>query len=329
MLSYSFQILKTGDYENIGLEEFENTSQLFTEILIIGINRQIKQGIYRNYTETNNTTSTIKGKINIQQSIKPNNLINKQLNCTYDEFTTNTYLNQILKSTLKLLQKSDIKKDQQKRIQKILSYLNNIKLIKLENVNWNIRYNRTNQSYQMLINICYLTYKGLLQNKKQNKYKFNQIIDEQHMSRLYEKFILEYYKKEHPQLKVHSPRIKWKLDTNENTLLPRMQTDIVLENKNKILIIDTKYYQKTTQKHYNIQKLHSNNLYQIFTYVKNMNKPEKEVSGMLLYAKTEEEIYPNYKYKMTGNTISAKTLNLNQKFSHIKKDLNNIIKEHF
>ncbi len=33
-----------------------------------------------------------------------------------------------------------------------------------------------------------------------------------------------------------------------------------------------------------------------------------EVFGMLLYAKTDEAVLPNNSYKMSGNTISVKTL---------------------
>lgn len=48
--------------------------------------------------------------------------------------------------------------------------------------------------------------------------------------------------------------------------------------------------------------LHSGNLYQIFTYVKNkeyeMREKDHTVSGMLLYAKTDEEIYPNNVYQI-------------------------------
>ena len=37
--------------------------------------------------------------------------------------------------------------------------------IDLRFVNWNQHYNRSNQSYQMLIGICYLIYNGLLQTQ--------------------------------------------------------------------------------------------------------------------------------------------------------------------
>ena len=157
--------------------------------------------------------------------------------------------------------------------------------------------------------------------------------DEQHMCHLYEKFLLEYYRKEHPELSANASQIAWQLDDSENQLLPKMQTDIMLSQGNNILIIDAKYYSHMTQQQYGTNTLHSNNLYQIFTYVKNkefeLRKLEHTVSGMLLYAQTDENVIPNNTYQMSGNQISVRALNLNQDFSGIAEDLDSIIGNHF
>ena len=53
------------------------------------------------------------------------------------------------------------------------------------------------------------------------------------------------------------------------------------------------------------------------------------VSGMLLYAATDEDIQPDNSYMMSGNRISAKTLDLNQPFEKIAEQLNSIVCENF
>lgn len=77
-----------------------------------------------------------------------------------------------------------------------------------------------------------------------------------------------------------------------------------------------------------IIKLNDNNMYQIFTYVKNYDKSNTgNVSGILLYAKTDETVLPDEKpFKIGGNTFSVKTLDLNTEFSEISNRLNEIIK---
>lgn len=158
-------------------------------------------------------------------------------------------------------------------------------------------------------------------------------LDEQRMNRLYEKFILEYYIKECTQVTATASQIPWALDDDFSTMLPIMQSDIMLTKGNNVLIIDAKYYTHTTQSQYDVHTLHSSNLYQIFTYVKNKDtefgdKPHK-VSGMLLYAATDEVIQPDNVYQMSGNKISVCTLDLNNPFPEIAAQLNAIVDEHF
>ncbi len=50
---------------------------------------------------------------------------------------------------------------------------------------------------------------------------------------------------------------------------------------------------------------------------------------MLLYAKTDEEIYPENEYKMSGNKISVKTLDLNKEFPEISNQLDTIVLNYF
>lgn len=104
----------------------------------------------------------------------------------------------------------------------------------------------------------------------------------------------------------------------------------MLKSGDKTLVIDAKYYAHTTQSQYNTNTLHSGNLYQIFTYVKNLDTSNSgSVAGMLLYAKTDEIVLPNNDYKMGGNQISVKTLDLDCEFAEIKRQLDDIVQRYF
>ena len=185
----------------------------------------------------------------------------------------------------------------------------------------------------MLISICYLVIKGLLQTNTDGTTRMMDFFDEQRMCRLYEKFILEYYRKEFPQLTVNASQIPWVLDDGAGEMLPIMQTDIMLTLGRRILIIDAKYYSHTLQTQYDSRTLHSGNLYQIFTYVKNkeaeLTDVPHEVSGMLLYARTDESVQPNNTYRMSGNTISVRTLDLNCPFRMVAEQLDTIANDFF
>lgn len=330
MLSYAFQTLQAENYKDLAAENFHNTAELCAAILDKGIGIQLKHGLRRDYVSKSESLSTLQGKLNISESIKTQTMLKKQMICTYDEFSTNIQFNQIIKSTVLLLLKANITNSRKKSLRKLLLFFSGVNEIDLHFVNWNQQYNRSNQNYQMLIGMCYLVYKGLLTTQNNGTTKLMDFFDGQRMCRLYEKFLLEYYRKEHPELTANTSQIAWQLDDTENQMLPRMQTDIMLSKNNNILIIDAKYYSHMTQQQYGIHTLHSNNLYQIFTYVKNkefeLRNYEHTVSGMLLYAQTDEDIIPNNTYHMSGNQISVLALDLNQDFSKISRTLDDIAK---
>ena len=72
--------------------------------------------------------------------------------------------------------------------------------------------------------------------------------------------------------------------------------------------------------------LHSANLYQIYTYVKNEDKSgSRKVSGLLLYARTTEETVPFLSVVMGGNQIRVQSLDLNRSFREISSTLDSIV----
>lgn len=333
MLSYAFRTLTKQGYREMSTEKFSNTADLMTEILIAGISQQLKRGLGRAYIEQMEDIPVIRGRVNITESVKRQTMINRKLSCVYDDFSVNNSKNRIIKSTALLLLRADVAKQRKSRLRKLLVYFDKVELIDLRTVDWNIHYDRNNQTYRMLISICYLVVKGLLQTQADGKTKIMDFLDDQQMYHLYEKFILEYYKKEYPYIKTNASQIKWQLDDGMGYMLPNLLSDITLEYDNKVLIIDAKYYSHIMQNRYEKETIRSANMFQIFTYVKNKeaelkDKPH-EVAGMLLYAQTDNGTQPEYRYQMSGNMISVKTLNLNCDFEDIRRQLDSIITDYF
>ena len=333
MLSYAFKVLNEQDYKSIETEQFHNVAELCAAILSKGVSLQLKRGLGREYICETEELSSPRGKLDISESIKTQSMQRKKLVCTFDEFSTNSYMNRIIKTTMLILLKSKISTARKKEVRKLLVFFGEVDELDAHTINWNIRYNRNNQTYQMLVSICYLVIKGLLQTQSDGTTKLMDFLDEQRMHHLYEKFILEYYRKEFPQISANASQIPWKLDDGVGDMLPVMQSDIMLTYAGKTLIIDAKYYSQTLQQQYDRYSIHSGNLYQIFTYVKNKEAEISEqehdsVSGMLLYAKTDAEVYPENEYRMSGNKIEVRTLDLSGDFDSIKKQLNYIACKH-
>jgi 5-methylcytosine-specific restriction enzyme subunit McrC len=334
MLAYAFQVLNEEGYNKIATEDFEHVSDLFAAILAKGISNQIKRGLSREYVDRIEAVSIPVGKINASDSVSKQALLKKQLVCEFDVFTENAYMNKILKTTAMLLIRSpEVSSKYKKALKKNMLYFSSVDEINPYRIKWfSIKYHRNNATYEMLLNICYLVIKGILMTQKDGTRKLAYYVDDQRMHRLYERFVLEYYRRHYPQLNASAAYIEWDAEYGDIKYLPIMKSDITLRYKNKTIIIDTKYYSRTMQTNslFDNRTFHSHNLYQIFAYVKNMDLDNSgNVSGILLYAKTDEEIVPDNDYIISGNRISVKTLDLNTDFSNIANQLNAIAERIF
>ena len=335
MLAYAFSALREQGYRAVATEDFDNAAELCAAILERGVSLQLKRGLGQEYVSRSEARSSLRGKIEVTESVKSQALLRRQLVCSYDEFSVDTTMNRVIKATVALLVRSDITRARKKSLKKLMVFFADVRDIDLHMVDWNMRFERNNRTYRMLMAVCWLVVKGLLQTQSDGSVRLMDFFDEQRMSRLYEKFILEYYRKEHPHLHASASFIDWALDDGISDGLPAMRSDITLSARGRVLIIDAKYYASTMQSNFEKRTVHSGNLYQIFAYVKNKQVALErlgegtEVAGMLLYAATDEEIQPDFTYRMSGNRIGATTLDLDLPFEQTRAQLDGIAEEYF
>lgn len=335
MLSYAFRVLNEQGYKSIETEEFHNVAELCASILTKGVALQLKRGLGKAYISETEPLTSPRGKIDVTASIKDLSMIRGQLVCTYDDFSVNFYMNRIIKTTMELLRKAKISAARKKDIKKLLVFFGEVETLDVHTINWSMRFNRNNQGYRMLVGVCELVIKGLLQTKSDGSAKMMDFLDDQKMHHLYEKFLLEYYNTEYKHLKVKasSSMMDWQVDDDFRDMLPKMKTDITLACGDRTLIIDAKYYEHNLREQFGKVSIPTDNLYQIFTYVKTKeneltNTPHEKVSGMLLYAQTEDEGAFNNEYQMMGNHICVRTLDLSGDFQSIKDQLDEIAEKY-
>ena len=306
MLAYAFQELRQNNYAEIEGEMFDDIYDLFAEIITRGISYQLKQGLYREYVARNESMQTVMGKIDINGTIAQRMRNSQKIACNYDELSENNTYNQILVTTASILIKhSDVKKERKSQLKKLMLFFQNVQPIDIHSVSeW-------------------------LMTTEEGKYKMRAFSDD-HMCRLFEKFVLEYYKKHHPETKASAAQIGWNIveDATDTSVLPIMQSDVLLSLGERTLIIDTKYYSKIMQEQYGKETLRNNHLYQIRTYVDEYDRNHlHNVDGMLLYAKTKENVFDDAQIThRDGYTLYIRTLDLNTNFEVIKKRLESFVK---
>jgi len=335
MLCYAFRVLRQRNYEQIAVENFMHVEDMLAAILSRGIAQQLKQGLYRTYIEENEQSRTLRGKLNPYPTRKLQIMKQQKFDCTCDSLSTDHEFNQILKATaMALIHCAEVDLKRKQELRQELLFFSSVADIDVSRVQWGrMLFHRNNRSYVMLMNICRMIWARLLPATDQGKWKFS-LFDEESMPRLYEEFILEYYRQHFPSLHADDKAVQWDIpdDTDPGTLrlLPGMHTDITLRSYGKTLIIDAKYYQKALSSNMGKQMLRNAHLYQIYAYVKNEDKARTgNVSGMLLYAKTTEETEPRLSVQIGGNLISVRSLDLNRPFAEIAGSLDQIVFETF
>lgn len=357
LLAYAFEYknISFGKKEIFGTEKFYNISDLFSVVIYECMKRIMQKGLYGEYINVVEKTQFIKGRIDVKNTIYHNTLKNqRKVICNYDEYTTNNLFNQIIKTTIKYLLKTDIMNDNRINLKKIYNNMENIDIISdWKNIRWDtIKFNRLNDRYEFIINICKFVLNNLIINKEIKSEKIEMIDDEsQTYHQLFEKFIRNYlrlyYQKYRKNkildLTIKSENMKWNIDEDKKSVnesyIPNMHTDITIERKEigekiptKVKIIDAKFYNNVlTSKGFNGYKkdnINRDNLYQIYSYVfnkkyklereiekRNINK-EADVSGMLLYAQTKEIKFYDFEVDvyMMKNRIQVKTIDFTKKF---------------
>ena len=151
------------------------------------------------------------------------------------------------------------------------------------------------------------------------------------MARLYENFILNFYRTERPDLEIKKEKIRWTAASSDDgalAYLPTMETDISVRSELQTLIIEAKYYQNTLSSYYDSESVHSHNLYQLFAYLKNLENrggADAFASGMLLYPVVNKRV--RLRYEIQGHIVDICTIDLAQGWQDLRDELMELVSE--
>ena len=326
MLAYAFRYFRFNTFEYIRGEKFDDAQNLLAEILIRSVSSQLKQGLYKTYADKEGALSAIRGRVDMLKTWTIQHTNPYRVYCKYDEHSVNNPYNQVIKTTLQCLAKcSNVEEGRKQKIRSLLRFFASIDTVNMKLIHVNqFRFDWSNQNYQFMIYICFFIFQEMLMTTENGDYKLCSLSDDR-MEKLFEKFVLEYYKRHYPELDARCEQIDWNIEWDETSvsILPRMKTDVKLTIGKRTLIIDTKYHEDLFQRNFDTEKIRNSHIYQIRTYVSEYDKDNTGlVDGMLLYAMPIDGRILHEQMKMrTGNTIYFRTLDLNKPFEDIERQL--------
>lgn len=335
---------------NVGVEKNDSIANLLVHVLLNVTDGLLKRGLTQGYVTYVSEMDGIKGKINIGETLKLGRYQQRKLYCNHDEISSDILINQIIYSTLRdALKLRCLSEHNKERIAKSLRRMPQMKRIQLsDSIFKSVHLHRNNTYYQFAINICRLFHLSLLPNESvPGLWNFSDLMDDERvMNRIFEKFLMNFYKQEcreeYPDVSrshIHFQLTPFGMTFAKSTeeayrLLPVMETDITLYNSytKKKIILDAKYYKDTLVSKYGKGgKIRREHLSQILTYVMNQESDAttytKETKGILVYPTVDTELDVSYVYKNTRHIIRVCTINLNQDWQQIEQRLKTIIKE--
>ncbi len=348
ILCYAWGMGEMRGRVNVGIERCDSVANLLVHVLLNATDSLLKRGLSQGYTVYGTDLDGIKGKISIGETLKLGKYRQGRMFCNYDELSPDILVNQIIHSTLRdALKIRNLSEQNQTRIAKTLRRMPQVKRLQLsDSLFKSVRLHRNNTYYQFAINICRLLHQSLLPNESiVGKWNFANLMDDERlMNRIFEKFLMNFYKQEcrddypdvgrsHIRFQLTPFGMTFSKSTDEAyRLLPVMETDVTLYNPRtkKKIILDAKYYKETLVSRYGEGgKIRREHLSQILTYVMNQESDAphtKCTKGILVYPTIDTELDVSYVYKDTKHVIRVSTVNLIQDWQMIDKRLKEIIK---
>lgn len=328
VLCYAWNRLDERDLIDVSSLQHKNLPNLFAKVLANGTRHLLRMGIDRQYREYGEETGSIRGKIDFGISVKKLLFEIPRMHCITDELSQNTLHNQILKATLKSLAScSEVDTERKHELSLLFRQLEGVSLIQLTRSSFKkVQLHRNIAFYGFLIDVCELIFDALLPEQKEGNYRFKDFLrDEIKMRKVFQDFVLNFYRLEQQEFSVSSRKIPWNLQAaskGAEKYLPEMITDVTLSKLGRTIVIDTKYYQDALQTNWDKLSARSGHLYQIQSYIQNLASLEgsqRLYEGILLYPTVNHEL--NLGYTIGGHQIRVVTLDLNQPWEQIEKAL--------
>lgn len=334
LLSYAWDQLEEAGKIRSGISDYRRTEDLFARLLINGCVLLFKRGLDRDYVRRSDVYKGIKGKIDFTASLNGDYFRRGMAVCESDEFERDILTNRILKATLlKLTRIATLDAGLRREARLLIPKFYDVSDLEItDNLFRMVKIHRNNAAYDLVLNICKIIHDCIALREDGDTVMFRDFSrDPRKMAILFEKFAFHFYEREFPSADVYRPKIRWHataLNNSDMSLLPIMQTDICVETTDRKIIIDAKYYSETTVIHKEAEKFRSTNLYQIYSYLRNLEESDSSLlnqgaEGILLYPLTGKEF--NHSYMIGGHKMSIWTVDLSKDWREIDNRLRQLV----
>ena len=277
----------------------DDIPNLAAEILTCAVARRLRRNLSHDYQRRQADLNRMRGRINLLRTERRQLLQRGRIACTFDELTVDTPRNRYVKAALRKL--AGLVKDpelsrrcrtwagnlERAGVTDPLHHLGRPERPSLRDVRADADDRKMLAAAQLAFDLAIPTEdagRSTLAMPNKNK-----------GWELFEKAVAGFYA---VTLSLQGWRVRhggwigWPVERSTpciDAILPRMQTDIMLEHSGmgRRIIIDTKFMSVVTPGKYDNRRLHSSHIYQLYAYLRSQEKPADPLSyrtsGILLY----------------------------------------------
>ena len=327
LLAYAWKHYRRGEERNISAVDCPDSLNLLAHLLAQAVPGAVKRGVDREYVVKTETTASLRGRFDLVGSYRTLTHLSGKLICEFDELTSDTLPNQIVKSTcLRLLRSSQpLTRINKSGIRLAADLFEGVSKISISDRTFRkVQLHHNNRHYRLLMNICELLHHCHTPDAKSGRDRFSNFLDDDRlMATIFEEFVREFAAQHVVGAKVKAMHINWRgiWDDEISEVIPKMITDVTIDHPEHKTILDCKFYRKALVTREDRKRLHSSHLYQLTAYLQNKSRDDgwEHVRGVLLYPAVNHHL--NLKFELLGFPVEIQSVDLDQPWRSIHDQL--------
>lgn len=298
-----------------------------------------RRGLDRGYVDVEEEGRKFRGKLLVKESLSRILLPQGRVACRIDELSYDVPHNRVVKAALhSLINLPSLDGTLRGRLRAHWVKFAGVsderlspKLFRQVQLHQNVAH------YAFLINVARLIERSMFPDQRTGQLRFHPFTESsQILGHLFESFVRNFLRREQADFKVASKKVPWDIDlssSSDPSWLPEMRTDIVLQCPSRRIVIETKCegnplsdrrFSGTSE--VERKKLKNSHLYQLMSYLMHLSADEgARPEGLLLYADVDQ--IPNLTYRLGGFTLMVRSLNLNQEWPNIHRNILELVSE--
>lgn len=317
-------------------ENPDDIADIIAEILCYSVDLRLMRNLSFGYLSKTAVLNRVRGRIDMLYTESRQLLKKAKVCCCFEELSVNTSRNRYVRAALERLSAlAQVNRELRHRCRTLAMRLGRIGVIDDKPSNYSAkseRFGLHDSEDRIMLFAADLAFALMLPTQLDGDYALVSSKDEE-LEKLFEQAVRGFYCF---HLKgacaVSSKKPKWQTSNETEgikAILPGMQTDITITEKSsdEQLIIDTKFNEITTKGHRRDKTLRSDDIYQIYAYLRSQEKPDKpqsyKTSGMLLHPSVGTDY--NESVVIQGHKFMFYTVDLKAKATEIKKRLLEIL----